>query len=203
MTHAYVGSEVRKILSRFSYAPFSFSSKVKCGYYDHRHNILTMKLVWLSLGLLLSPTTFAFAPAAFVPTSTARSTFKLAAAPAKEVWILKTEADVTQAVHKIVEDAASKAIGERGHFALAIPGGSVLKVLSSLDAGDWVSKTTLAYVNHKCVPNDDLSSAIHAKLRRKMKRLNLSVISQIILIIFWSSLLPIGQEHVSRSLGLV
>lgn len=35
-----------------------------------------------------------------------------------------------------------------------------------MEAGDWVSKTTLAYVNHKCVANDDLSSAIHAKVSR-------------------------------------
>jgi len=98
----------------------------------------------------------------------ASSNSKLSAAPAKTVWILPTEKDVTHAVHQIVLDAAKRAIAERGHFALAIPGGSVLKVLSSLeitDGADWVSKTTLAYVNHKCVPNDDLSSAIHAKAR--------------------------------------
>ena len=52
----------------------------------------------------------------------------LAAAPAKDVWILPTEEEVTQAVHQIVERAAQEAIAERGHFALAIPGGSVLKV---------------------------------------------------------------------------
>jgi hypothetical protein len=143
-----------------------------------------MKLVLLLLGLIFPPTAVAFAPTTlttrgycektsvvFPPTiiGIARSTsFELAAAPAKHVWILKTEAEVTQAVHVIVEDAARRAIAERGHFALAIPGGSVLKVLSSLDAGDWASKTTLAYVNHKCVPNDDLSSAIHAKVRRKL-----------------------------------
>lgn len=52
----------------------------------------------------------------------------IAAAPAKDVWILPSEEEVTLAVHKIVEKAASDAICERGHFALAIPGGSVLKV---------------------------------------------------------------------------
>jgi 6-phosphogluconolactonase len=87
-------------------------------------------------------------------------------APASDVWILPTEEDVTKAVHKIVEDAAIKAIEEKGSFALAIPGGSVLKVLSTLEpSGDWVSKTVLAYVNHKCVPNDDIKNAIHAKAR--------------------------------------
>ena len=89
---------------------------------------------------------------------------QLWAAPAQLVWILPSEEEVTQAVHKIVEDAARLAIAERGSFALAIPGGSVLKVLSTMEAGDWASKTTLAYVNHKCVPNDDLSSSIHAKV---------------------------------------
>ena len=89
-------------------------------------------------------------------------------APAQDVWILPAEQDVTKAVHSILETAANKAIAEKGSFALAIPGGSVLTVLSSLEPqGDWVSKTTLAYVNHKCVPNDDLSNAIHAKARDK------------------------------------
>jgi 6-phosphogluconolactonase len=96
-------------------------------------------------------------------TLSARGT-QLNLAPASNVLVLPTEAEVTKAVHAIVEDAASKAIAEKGTFALAIPGGSVLNILSSMEPqSDWVSKTTLAYVNHKCVPNDDLSSAIHAK----------------------------------------
>lgn len=92
----------------------------------------------------------------------------LQAAPAKKVHILPTEADVTAAVHQIVESSAKKAIAARGHFALAIPGGSVLKVLSTLDPdSDWVEKTTLAFVNHKCVPVDDVTSAIEAQARDK------------------------------------
>lgn len=92
----------------------------------------------------------------------------LLAAPAEKVYVLSTEEEVTQAVHTIVEAAATQAIADRGHFALAIPGGSILKILSSLDpSSGWVSKTTLAYVNHKCVPNDDLSSSIHAKVREE------------------------------------
>lgn len=111
-----------------------------------------------------------------VPTPTATQTnaasvrisSALQAAPAKRVHILATEADVTAAVHQIVESAAKKAIATRGHFALAIPGGSVLKVLSALNpASDWVEKTTLAFVNHKCVPIDDVSSAIEAQAREK------------------------------------
>ncbi len=61
-----------------------------------------------------------------------------------------------------------RTIFPKGHFALAIPGGSVLKVLSSLNpSSDWASKTTLAFVNHKCVPIDDVKSAIEAQARTK------------------------------------
>lgn len=43
-----------------------------------------------------------------------------------------------------------------------------MKVLSTLDpSSDWVEKTTLAFVNHKCVPIDDVSSAIEAQAREK------------------------------------
>ena len=91
-----------------------------------------------------------------------------AAPPAYNVHVLPTEADVASAVHRIVENAAREAITSRGHFALAIPGGSVLKVLSTLEPGsDWPSKTTLAFVNHKCVPVDDLGGAIEAQARSK------------------------------------
>ncbi len=82
--------------------------------------------------------------------------------------ILPTEEDVTLAVHRIVESCAEEAIASRGHFALAVPGGSVLKVLSTLHPSfDWASKTTLAFVNHKCVPITDASSAIEAQARSK------------------------------------
>lgn len=92
----------------------------------------------------------------------------LRAAPASRVHILPNEADVTAAVHRIVESSAEAAIAARGRFALAIPGGSVLKVLSTLDpSSDWPSKTTLAFVNHKCVPVDDTGSAIEAQAREK------------------------------------
>ena len=92
----------------------------------------------------------------------------LHASPAKKVHILPTEEDVTSAVHQIVESAAKHAIDTKGSFSLAIPGGSVLKVLSTLHPStDWPSKTTLAFVNHKCVPIDDVSSAIEAQAREK------------------------------------
>lgn len=90
------------------------------------------------------------------------------AVPAKDVHVLPTEDEVTSAIHAIVENAAIEAIRSRGHFALAIPGGSVLKVLSTLHpSSDWPAKTTLAFVNHKCVPVTDISSAIEAQARSK------------------------------------
>lgn len=91
-----------------------------------------------------------------------------ATAPAGKVHVLPTEDDVASAVHRIVENAATEAIASRGHFALAIPGGSVLKVLSALEpSSNWISKTTLAFVNHKCVPVDDVTRAIEAQARAK------------------------------------
>jgi 6-phosphogluconolactonase len=68
-------------------------------------------------------------------------------------------------IRKIVQEAAQEAIAQRGHFALAIPGGSILKMLvdSGVDGSDWTSQTTLVYVNHKCVPMDDDNLATHAK----------------------------------------
>ena len=61
-----------------------------------------------------------------------------------------------------VEAAAAKAIAAHGHFALAIPGGSILKMLQN-SAPKWADKCTLAYVNHKAVPMDDAALATHAK----------------------------------------
>ena len=105
---------------------------------------------------------------AFAPiNSNAACVTSLHLAPANKVHILPTEVDVTSAVHAIVSNTAKAAIESRGHFALAIPGGSVLKVLTSLEP-DWdVNKMTLAFVNHKCVPIDDVKTAIEAQARTK------------------------------------
>ena len=46
-----------------------------------------------------------------------------------------------------------------GHFALAIPGGSVLTMLAG-SAPAWADKCTIAYVNHKAVPVRALRSAL-------------------------------------------
>ena len=58
-------------------------------------------------------------------------------------------------------------INSKGNFYAAIPGGSVLKMLSGLkaytNAIDW-SKVHIFYVNHKCLPPDDISST-HVKAK--------------------------------------
>ena len=81
--------------------------------------------------------------------------------------ILMEELGKLQKSREIVKDAAARAISERGHFALAIPGGSILKMLAGEDMDEgWTSKTTIAYVNHKCVPMDDINLATHAKAHK-------------------------------------
>ena len=81
--------------------------------------------------------------------------------------VVQADADaVGAALMARVEAAAAKAIAERGQFALAIPGGSVLNMLAG-SKPEWASKCTLAYVNHKCVAMDDASLATHAKATAK------------------------------------
>jgi 6-phosphogluconolactonase len=90
------------------------------------------------------------------------------ATPVDNVVILADAAAVGDRVRNIVYEAAQKAIAERGYFALAIPGGSILKMLVGDDilGNDWTQKTTIAYVNHKCVDMDDGELATHAKARK-------------------------------------
>jgi 6-phosphogluconolactonase len=85
-----------------------------------------------------------------------------APAATDSIRILPDADAVGATVRDIVESAAKKAISERGHFALAIPGGSILKMLIGCN-GDWTSQTTVVYVNHKCVPMDDMDLSTHAK----------------------------------------
>jgi 6-phosphogluconolactonase len=88
----------------------------------------------------------------------------VAPAAVDNVVVLEDAAAVGDAVRKIVGESAAAAIADHGYFALAIPGGSILKMLVGDDIlGDWTSKTIVAYVNHKCVPMDDLDLATHAK----------------------------------------
>ena len=77
--------------------------------------------------------------------------------------VVHADADaVGAAVMARVEACAAAAIAARGHFALAVPGGSVLKMLEGSSPA-WADKCTLAYVNHKAVAMDDTALATHAK----------------------------------------
>jgi 6-phosphogluconolactonase len=112
--------------------------------------------------------------AAFLPTHSASrsaaagaTSLHIAPTPVDDVVILSDADAVGASVREIVKDAAARAISERGHFALAIPGGSILKMLAGEDMDEgWTSKTTIAYVNHKCVPMDDIELATHAKAHK-------------------------------------
>uniref|UniRef100_A0A7S2BY35 Glucosamine/galactosamine-6-phosphate isomerase domain-containing protein n=1 Tax=Octactis speculum TaxID=3111310 RepID=A0A7S2BY35_9STRA len=91
----------------------------------------------------------------------------VAATSVDNVVILPDADAVGNKVRGVVYEAAKKAIGERGYFSLAIPGGSILNMLIGDDIlGDWTEKTTIAYVNHKCVDMNDGNLATHAKARK-------------------------------------
>lgn len=85
--------------------------------------------------------------------------------PVENVVILEDADSVGNHIREIVSQAANRAIQERGYFSIAIPGGSILKMLAGdiPNKEEWTSKTTLAYVNHKCVSMDDEQLATHAK----------------------------------------
>ena len=88
----------------------------------------------------------------------------LATVPPSRVVVHADAAAVGDSVWECVEVAARAAIASRGHFALGIPGGSVLKMLQG--APSWASACTLAYVNHKAVPMGDEKLATHAKAKK-------------------------------------
>lgn len=114
------------------------------------------------------------APPGFVWADEAVPTATPAAAPAaapaadltavspNSVIVVPDSDAVAAVVWERVAAAAELAITRRGHFALAIPGGSVMKMLSGT-APSWASATTLAYVNHKAVSLEDLAASTHAK----------------------------------------
>uniref|UniRef100_A0A7S2BMB5 Glucosamine/galactosamine-6-phosphate isomerase domain-containing protein n=1 Tax=Florenciella parvula TaxID=236787 RepID=A0A7S2BMB5_9STRA len=83
-------------------------------------------------------------------------------ADASSVFVLPDATAVGVSVFDCVDEAAEAAIAEKGHFLLGIPGGSILKMLAGT-APSWASKTTVAYVNHKCVDMGDEKLATHAK----------------------------------------
>ena len=66
-----------------------------------------------------------------------------------------------------IKQKAKEEIDRKGSFYMAVPGGSVLKLLSALteseDQLDW-AKVHLFYVNHKCVSMED-PSATHLKAK--------------------------------------
>jgi len=80
-----------------------------------------------------------------------------------EVYVYKTKDDVARALCTEIIEEGSAAIKSRGKFCLAVPGGSVLKMLSTLTTLpeaktlDW-TKVFLYYVNHKLVAPDDPDS---------------------------------------------
>jgi 6-phosphogluconolactonase len=99
----------------------------------------------------------------FVSSSTAVfSTATFPSTSPDQVVVLPDADAVGAKVRSIVETAATKAIADHGHFYLAIPGGSILKMLVG-SKGEWTKSTTIAYVNHKCVAMDDEKLATHAK----------------------------------------
>jgi len=84
--------------------------------------------------------------------------------------VLKDAEAVGARIRSIVKEAAAKAIEEKDSFAIAIPGGSILKMLvgSATEKQDeeWTRKTHLVFVNHKCVDIHDETLSTHAKAKK-------------------------------------
>jgi 6-phosphogluconolactonase len=97
-----------------------------------------------------------------------RSFVRHADAPAGDlaVHVYATPEAQAAALCALVTQAAAESIAARGAFALAIPGGSVLKMLAGLSTArgvDW-SKVVLIYANHKAV-EITADNSTHAKAR--------------------------------------
>lgn len=67
------------------------------------------------------------------------------------------------ALRALVAAAAAEAVATRGCFTLAVPGGSVLKLLAGLSLPEWHA-TTVVFVNHKAVALD-ADNATYRKAR--------------------------------------
>ena len=123
-------------------------------------------IIMFATGVIAAATSALHSPhtVGIMPTSM-RSAPVMLAPVAWPMVAVEMDADaVADVVLYQVESAAEYAIRERGHFALAIPGGSVLKMLAKgKKAPEWASKTTVVYVNHKCVTMEDAALATHAK----------------------------------------
>ena len=123
-------------------------------------HLFIIVIVGLQLGLLVS----GFRPAAKLIMASHRGQQNIALSMALDkVNVYKTKDDVALALCSEILEVGSAAIDARKKFCLAVPGGSVLKMLSKLSTMpeakklDW-SKVFLYYVNHKVVPPDDPSS---------------------------------------------
>ena len=81
-----------------------------------------------------------------------------------QVTVLSDADAVGKKVWKRIDEAGQRAVKERGTFTLAIPGGSVLKMLADTKPA-WAKDCVLAYVNHKAVNDDDASLSTHAKAK--------------------------------------
>jgi hypothetical protein len=86
-----------------------------------------------------------------------------------KIEVFGDEERVGEHLVQLVQSAAREAIATKGYFTIAVPGGSVLKMLGGLKTSpvssgiDW-KRVYLSYVNHKAVPIDDKSST-HQKAR--------------------------------------
>ena len=81
------------------------------------------------------------------------------------ITVLSDAEAVGQEVWKRIDEAGKRAVKERGTFTLAIPGGSVLKMLAGTKPA-WAEDCLLAYVNHKAVDDDaDAALSTHAKAK--------------------------------------
>ena len=88
----------------------------------------------------------------------------LAPADKSRITVLSDADAVGAEVWKRIDAAGKRAVEERGTFTLAIPGGSVLKMLAGTKPA-WAEDCLLAYVNHKAVDDDDAALSTHAKAR--------------------------------------
>jgi len=133
-----------------------------------------MKYLLILLGFLLSTNAFHTNPSNHIrpirtfglsASSSTSKTETTPAVPTNKVKILKDAEAVGSEIRSIISQAATEAIAQKGSFALAIPGGSILKMLAGPipNKEEWTSKTMLVYVNHKCVKMDDGELATHAK----------------------------------------
>ena len=79
------------------------------------------------------------------------------------VQVEKDEEAVGGALCELLKLESAIGIAAKGKFTFAISGGSMLKMLSLLDGDDGIewSKCVMAFVSHRCVPNNDDGATFH------------------------------------------